>query len=210
MSHEEMRTMQPKARWSLYIEGKRIWTAAVGPYHLEAHGHEGRAVIRESAAESNTLGRSLWQTSVGIPCDVVELMRLAEEELARRLSKAAETMDGRELVLETLSRQCVDPVSRDAWNAAVPDGKPVANMGSAQVSAALGWDRAKRSSERVLAMLDAAALELKRTGFSGLRIQNVAALAGTNKTAILRRWPSKVELVAAVLERESNLPTDFD
>jgi AcrR family transcriptional regulator len=60
------------------------------------------------------------------------------------------------------------------------------------------------------AVLEAAALELGRVGFAGLRVEDVALLSGVNKTTIYRRWPTKFDLVAAVLEREKNPPTDFD
>jgi AcrR family transcriptional regulator len=60
------------------------------------------------------------------------------------------------------------------------------------------------------AVLEAAALELGRMGFAGMRVEDVALLSGVNKTTIYRRWPTKFDLVAAVLEREKNPPTDFD
>jgi hypothetical protein len=40
------------------------------------------------------------------PCDITDLMRLAEAELARRLRLAAETMDGVELVAHLPGRDC--------------------------------------------------------------------------------------------------------
>jgi AcrR family transcriptional regulator len=60
------------------------------------------------------------------------------------------------------------------------------------------------------AVLEAAAVELGRVGFVGLRVEDVALLSGVNKTTIYRRWPTKFDLVAAVLEREKNPPTEFD
>lgn len=41
--------------------------------------------------------------------------------------------------------------------------------------------------------------EVARAGYHGLRIEEVAALAGVNKTTIYRRWPSKQELVRDAL-----------
>jgi AcrR family transcriptional regulator len=60
------------------------------------------------------------------------------------------------------------------------------------------------------AVLDAALEELGRVGFAALRIDDVAALSGVNKTTIYRRWPTKVELVAAVLSHAKEPPTPYD
>lgn len=57
-----------------------------------------------------------------------------------------------------------------------------------------------RSDRVVRAVLRAALDELSRSGFSALRIEEVAARAGVNKTTVYRRWPSKVELVAAAIQ----------
>ena len=50
-------------------------------------------------------------------------------------------------------------------------------------------------------MLDAAIVELARSGYGGFRIDAVASLAAVNKTTIYRRWPTRGALVAAVVER---------
>jgi AcrR family transcriptional regulator len=56
----------------------------------------------------------------------------------------------------------------------------------------------------------AAASELAKVGYANLRIEDVAAQAGVNKTTIYRRWPRKADLVAATLrlinEPEMGLP----
>lgn len=50
-------------------------------------------------------------------------------------------------------------------------------------------------------VLDAASVELARSGYAGLRMDSVAATAGVNKTTIYRRWPSKAALVTALVDR---------
>jgi AcrR family transcriptional regulator len=50
--------------------------------------------------------------------------------------------------------------------------------------------------QRVLA---ATMEELARVGYRALRVEDVAARAGVNKTTVYRRWPEKVELVRAAL-----------
>jgi AcrR family transcriptional regulator len=61
----------------------------------------------------------------------------------------------------------------------------------------LKGDRQERVVESVLRET---ALQLSRNGYEGLRVDDVAAASGVNKTTIYRRWPSKPELVAAALE----------
>jgi AcrR family transcriptional regulator len=56
-----------------------------------------------------------------------------------------------------------------------------------------------RGESVVNGVLAAAVQELARAGYRGLRIEDVALRAGVNKTTIYRRWPTKVELVRAVL-----------
>ncbi|HEX6244732.1 MAG TPA: helix-turn-helix domain-containing protein, partial [Polyangiales bacterium] len=58
-----------------------------------------------------------------------------------------------------------------------------------------------RSARVVEAVLQATAEELGRVGFLALRIDDVAERSGVNKTTIYRRWATKEELVAAMLER---------
>jgi AcrR family transcriptional regulator len=61
-------------------------------------------------------------------------------------------------------------------------------------------------------VLDAAIVELARSGYAGFRMDEVASRAAVNKTTIYRRWPSRAALVTAVVDRmraplrESPLP----
>jgi AcrR family transcriptional regulator len=61
-------------------------------------------------------------------------------------------------------------------------------------------------------VLDAAVVELARSGYTGFRMEAVTSRAGVNKTTIYRRWPSRAALVAALVSRmrtplrESPLP----
>jgi AcrR family transcriptional regulator len=69
-----------------------------------------------------------------------------------------------------------------------------------------------RSEQIVRRVLDAAILELARSGHAEFRMDAVASMAEVNKTTIYRRWPSRAALVAAVVDRmrtplrESPLP----
>jgi AcrR family transcriptional regulator len=69
-----------------------------------------------------------------------------------------------------------------------------------------------RSEQVVSRVLDAAIAELARSGYHGFRMDAVAARAVVNKTTIYRRWPSRVKLVTAAVDRmraplrESPLP----
>jgi AcrR family transcriptional regulator len=67
-----------------------------------------------------------------------------------------------------------------------------------------------RSARVQSAVLDAAAEELGRVGFAALRIDDVAQRSGVNKTTIYRRWPTKLELVAAVIAHETWPLEDVD
>ncbi|MET0403686.1 MAG: TetR/AcrR family transcriptional regulator [Cystobacter sp.] len=48
-------------------------------------------------------------------------------------------------------------------------------------------------------VLDATIEQLVAVGYAALRVEDVAARAGVNKTTIYRRWPTKPELVTAAL-----------
>jgi AcrR family transcriptional regulator len=62
--------------------------------------------------------------------------------------------------------------------------------------------RGRRASEDVEEAILSATLEiLDESGFEGLTIEKVAARAGAAKTAVYRRWPSKVPLVVEALTR---------
>src|SRR5262245_34462901 len=58
-----------------------------------------------------------------------------------------------------------------------------------------------RSDEVVRHVLDAAVVELARSGYAGFRMDEVAARAGVNRTTIYRRWPNRAALVTAVVDR---------
>ncbi len=48
-------------------------------------------------------------------------------------------------------------------------------------------------------MLDAAMAEMRARGYDGMSVDRVAASAGVAKTTLYRRWPSKAELVIAMI-----------
>lgn len=56
-----------------------------------------------------------------------------------------------------------------------------------------------RSGRVVADVLAAAAGELATRGYAGFRVEEVASVAGVNKTTIYRRWPTKAALVEAAL-----------
>jgi AcrR family transcriptional regulator len=63
--------------------------------------------------------------------------------------------------------------------------------------------RAGGRSARVVAdVLRATAEELARVGYAELRMEDVARLAGVNKTTVYRRWPTKMKLVAETMRHE--------
>jgi AcrR family transcriptional regulator len=64
-----------------------------------------------------------------------------------------------------------------------------------------------RSARVVSAVLRTTLEVLGERGFVGLRIEDVAARAGVNKTTIYRRWPSRTELVIAALTALATPPT---
>ena len=67
-----------------------------------------------------------------------------------------------------------------------------------------------RSARVHSAVLEATAEELGRVGFAALRIEDVAQRSGVNKTTIYRRWPTKLELVGALIANENQPPQDID
>ncbi|WAS95673.1 TetR/AcrR family transcriptional regulator [Nannocystis punicea] len=56
-----------------------------------------------------------------------------------------------------------------------------------------------RGEPVVRSVLAATLTEVARAGYHGLRIDDVAARAGVNKTTVYRRWPTKQELVRDAL-----------
>jgi AcrR family transcriptional regulator len=68
-----------------------------------------------------------------------------------------------------------------------------------------------RSAGVVDRVLRATAEELGRIGYDAMRVEDVAELAGVNKTTIYRRWSTKAELViAAVMEEQGVRPAPID
>lgn len=67
-----------------------------------------------------------------------------------------------------------------------------------------------RSARVLRSVLEAAAEELGRVGFSELRIEDVATRSGVNKTTIYRRWPTKSDLISAVIAHEDLPVEDVD
>jgi AcrR family transcriptional regulator len=69
-----------------------------------------------------------------------------------------------------------------------------------------------RSHQVVRRVLDAALVELARSGYTGFRMDGVASRAAVNKTTIYRRWPNRAALITALVDRmrtplrESPLP----
>ncbi len=57
-----------------------------------------------------------------------------------------------------------------------------------------------RGEPVVRGVMEATMQELAGCGYSALRIEEVAARAGVNKTTVYRRWPTKEELVRAALQ----------
>ncbi|HWV25075.1 MAG TPA: TetR/AcrR family transcriptional regulator [Thermomicrobiales bacterium] len=58
----------------------------------------------------------------------------------------------------------------------------------------------RRGAQLETALLEAAWLELEERGYDALTIDGVADRAGTSRAVVYRRWPGKVELVAATIE----------
>ncbi|GAA3686053.1 TetR/AcrR family transcriptional regulator [Nonomuraea antimicrobica] len=65
-----------------------------------------------------------------------------------------------------------------------------------------GRSKSVELTERVL---NAAEELLRKDGFAGLKVEQVAAIVGCGKTAIYRRWATKEELVAAVLLKDTEV-----
>ena len=59
------------------------------------------------------------------------------------------------------------------------------------------------SSPATVAILDAAVIEFERHGFRRVALDDVARRAGVSRTTIYRRFATRDDLVAAVIEREN-------
>ena len=58
-----------------------------------------------------------------------------------------------------------------------------------------------RSEQVVRRVLDAALVELSRSGYADFRMEAIASKAEVNKTTIYRRWPNRMALVTALVDR---------
>jgi AcrR family transcriptional regulator len=72
-------------------------------------------------------------------------------------------------------------------------------MSASSTTTGAGTRPGGRAARVVDAILWATISELARSGFDMLRVDDVAVAAKVNKTTIYRRWPTKVDLVAAAL-----------
>jgi AcrR family transcriptional regulator len=64
-----------------------------------------------------------------------------------------------------------------------------------------------RSEEASRAIREATLNLLARHGFAGLRVDEIAEVAGVSKATIYRRWPTKIHLAADALSGLPDLPT---
>jgi AcrR family transcriptional regulator len=83
------------------------------------------------------------------------------------------------------------------YDAGIRDGRPMSAKRNAKRTEGRG--PLVRGEPVVRGVLGAALEELGRTGYGALRIEDVAARAGVNKTTVYRRWPTKEDLVRAAL-----------
>jgi AcrR family transcriptional regulator len=67
-----------------------------------------------------------------------------------------------------------------------------------------------RSAQAHQAILDAAVALFVEDGFEGMSVEAVAARAGTGKTTIYRRWPSKEDLVVDAVAQVLATPPTTD
>jgi AcrR family transcriptional regulator len=84
-----------------------------------------------------------------------------------------------------------------------PGGVPPTTTDAGESRRTEGVRLGGRSARVVEAALRATVEELGTVGYTALRVEDVAARSGVNKTSIYRRWPSKVDLVAAALLNHS-------
>lgn len=67
-----------------------------------------------------------------------------------------------------------------------------------------------RRAEADAEILDAALAMLRAGGYRELSLDEAARRAGTAKSSIYRRWPSKAALVAEIVRREAPMPEASD
>jgi AcrR family transcriptional regulator len=63
-----------------------------------------------------------------------------------------------------------------------------------------------RSARVVEEVLRATLEEIGQRGYQAMRVEDVAARSGVNKTTIYRRWPTKVDLLAAAVRHFAPVP----
>src|SRR5689334_17439746 len=63
-----------------------------------------------------------------------------------------------------------------------------------------------RSARVVEEVLKATLEEIGQRGYQTMRIEDVAARSGVNKTTIYRRWPTKLDLLAAAVRHFAPVP----
>jgi len=73
---------------------------------------------------------------------------------------------------------------------------PKARASTRRTGSARTGGRAESVVDRVIA---ATLAELSRVGYEAMRVEDVAALSGVNKTTIYRRWTTKVELLTSAI-----------
>jgi AcrR family transcriptional regulator len=61
-----------------------------------------------------------------------------------------------------------------------------------------------RAADVVDRVVGATLAELSRVGYEAMRVEDIAALSGVNKTTIYRRWPTKAELLTSALSAAAN------
>ena len=65
-----------------------------------------------------------------------------------------------------------------------------------------GVQSGPRSKRIVNSVREATLSELARVGYAGLSVDAIAQAAGVHRTTIYRRWPTKQDLVEALIEPE--------
>jgi uncharacterized protein len=155
-----------------------------------AHGYAGGlrdlldASIRETELSEDTFRRDPYDCPIGVSA-----------RRAERFTLRAANRHQRRLAIPPLERQfpkfekgkvCIPPV----WSRSAVKARTRRTVGL----------RPRGRAERVVHLvLRTVANELTRVGYALLRVEDIAARSGVNKTTIYRRWPTKPELVAAAL-----------
>ena len=94
------------------------------------------------------------------------------------------------------------------WFVVLPSSPAVADPCGRSAPARAPQSRVGGRSARVVADVLRTTLEIiGEHGFAGLRVEDVAARAGVNKTTIYRRWPTRGDLVIAALTELSTPPS---